>query len=657
MHKNTGTFKFDQKCCHPLSTTAFERAISIATILLVAILCAASWPASTHASTVPERGSNSPTVAQVEAYVDAYMAKSMEKNHIIGATISVVHNGKTLFSKGYGYENIVTKRRVSSSDTLFMIGSITKLFTATATMQLYERGQVSLTQDVSKYLDFKFSRYSKKPITMAHLMTHTAGFEESTLGFVAKKSEVKPLGEMLKLTLPRVRLVREPGVASSYSNHGVALEGYVVERASGMSYPDYIKSNIFNPLDMTSSTAVEPLPADRFRRLASGYVYEEGKHRLLPEDVINLGPAGFIASTADDMAKFMIAHLSKGQVGSAPLMKPEAMALMHRCHFTSHRLVQGCNAYGFQNSLVNGNPTIQHNGGTFNFLSNLVLVPGEDFGVFISVNTVDDGGLNDKFPKAIIGKFFGKAPPLAGVDPAPYTDNIADYAGYYAPMRRAYGGWLKLAGLGAAQVNVVDGNKLRIEGSDLVWDQVGNGVFRSKDKKAEGLTVVFQRDRQNNVVGANIGDGFDKVPVYATPAVAFPLLIAFAIFAVAFGLLSVLARKRMFAPDTGVQSIRGWMNGGLVLTLCGLAIIVVFSSNEQLAIGYAPPIGAHIMIWVFNAAVVAFLVGAYRTFVQWGNPHWTLIGRIITVSYIVAAISFCWFLWQWELIGISAWGR
>jgi CubicO group peptidase (beta-lactamase class C family) len=654
MHPSNATFRLNNEPFHSGLALGLKRVTTIIALFVIAILFCFWWPVPSNAT---DRTSSNLTAAQVEAYVDAYMAKSMKKNNLVGVTVSVVHKGKKVFSKGYGYESLATKRPVSASNTLFMIGSVTKLFTATATMQLYEGGEVSLTQDVGQYLDFQFPRYSRKPISMAHLMTHTAGFEESTLGFLARKSDVKPLGEMLKLTLPHVRLVREPGVASSYSNHGISLEGYVVERVSGMSYPEYLKANIFGPLGMASSTAVEPLPADQFSRLARGYVYEDGKYRLLPEDVVNHGPAGSIASTADDMASFMAAHLTMEPSGSAAILKPETMALMHRCHYSSHRLIQGCNAYGFQKAIVKGNETIQHNGGTFNFLSNLVLVPNEEFGVFLSVNTVDDGGITEDFPKDIIGNFFGKHPPKIAADPPPYTDNIADYSGYYAPMRRVQRGWLKLSGLGAAKVTLVGSDKLQIEGSDVIWDQIGNGVFNSKAKDAEGIVIAFQRDRQNKVIGASIGDGFDKVPVYATQAVAFPLLIVFFLFAAAFALLSILARKTVFAPATGVQSIRRWLNGGLLLTMCGIAIIAVFALNEELTFGYTPPVGAHIMVWVFNAAVIAFLVGSYCTLSQWRNPHWTVIGRIISGGYVVAAICFCLFLWQWELIGLSAWGQ
>jgi CubicO group peptidase (beta-lactamase class C family) len=634
----------------------FDRMPTINIAFILAILCCIWWSTSSSAKVVAERDQENLMAARVEAYTDAYMTKAMKKHKLVGVTVSITHKGRKLFSKGYGYEDIVTKQPVSASNTLFNIGSVTKLFTATATMQLYERGQLPLDQDVGKYLDFKFPRYSEKPITMAHLMTHTAGFEESYLGFVAKKSDIKPLGQMLKLTLPHVRLVREPGMASSYSNHGVALEGYVVERISGLSYPAYADANIFKPLGMSSSTVVEPLPPEWFRKLAKGYSYKDGKHILLPQDVVNFGPSGSIASTADDMAKFMLAHLGQDQATGKAILKPQTITLMHRCHFSDSPLDESCNAYGFQKEIIKGNQIIQHNGGTFNFLSNLVLVPGENFGVFVSVNSPEDGGMNGEFPKAIIENFFAKSPAQAPAKPTALTGAAADYEGYYAPMRRPYGGWLKISGVGAAKVSLIGNDKLKIEGSDVHWHQISKDVFQSKAKEAEGVTVVFKRDEKNNVIGASIGDGFDKVPFYLTQALALPLLGAFGIFALAFLALSVLSRKRIFAPAGGVQSIRRLLNGGLLFTLCGFAVIAVFSSDERLALGYSPPVGAHIMVWLFNVAAALFAFGAYRTFTQWTNAHWTLIGRITTVGYIIVAIGFCWFLWKWDLIGLSAWG-
>ncbi|NJS13326.1 MAG: beta-lactamase family protein [Sphingopyxis sp.] len=597
-----------------------------------------------------------PTGAAVERYVDAYMRRAMADNHLVGSTVSVVHNGRTIFAKGYGHADLERRRRVSARETLFMIGSVTKLFTATATMQLYERGRVSLHTDVGDYLDFSFPRHSRTPLSMHHLMTHTAGFEESFFGFVGTKAEIRPLGDMLKATLPNVRTVRRPGQASSYSNHGVSLEGYVVELIAGVPYSDYLETAVFRPLGMTSSSATEPLDADNFRRLARGYGYEDGRQVLLPEDVINHGPSGSIASTALDMAQFMKAHLGEGATEVGRILLPETAALMHRCHFRAHPLVQGCNAYGFQRSSIAGNPVIQHNGGTFNFTSNLVLVPGEEFGIFLSVNSVDDGGVTEELPSDIIRHFFGKAEEAGLVGVRPFDDDISDYEGYYAPMRRLYGGWLKITGLGAARVTRLDDQTLDVEGSGTKWRQIGEGAFRSSDPEAAGLTLTFARDATGAVTGASLGDGFDKVPFYATQGFALPVLASFFGLSAIFGIYCILARRTVFAADGGVRSVRKAFVGGMAFLFGAIGVIVAVTVNERLAFGYEPPLIAHAMVWLFNFACLSFALMAIQTVRHWNGPTWTLVGRGVMITWFASALVLSWFLFYWDLAGLSAWG-
>lgn len=596
------------------------------------------------------------TPAAVEKYVDTYLKRAMAEKKLVGVTVSVVHGGKKIFSKGYGYADLKARRRVSSSDSIFMIGSVTKLFTATATMQLLESNRLKLDRDVGNYLDFSFPRYSRQPITMHHLMTHTAGFEESFLGFVGTRAEILPLGQMLKRTMPHVRIVREPGAASSYSNHGVSLEGYVVERAAGLPYHNYINDKILLPLGMNSSTAQEPIKESWRQRLARGYSFDDGKYVLLPEDIVNHGPSGSIASTADDMAWFMLAHLGQGRIGDRVILKPESAALMHKCHYRAHPLIQGCSAYAFQKSLIAGNPVIEHNGGTFNFASNLVLVPEENFGIFLSVNSPDDGNVTAELPKAIIDYFMGKVPAPAPLGLLPYADNLVDYEGYYTPMRRLYGGWLKISGIGAAKVSRSGPTSLNVEGSDTKWYQVGKGAFRSRDKAAEGVTLTFTRDGSGKVIGASLGDGFDKVPFYATQAFALPVLSAFFGMAVIFAIYAFFARKTVFAAVGGVRHIRRSFGGGLSFFVLGLGVIAAVSVNEKLAFGYAPPLIAHAMIWMFNLAALCFMFGTIKALAQWRNPSWSMLGRTITGVVIAVIAAMIWFLWTWDLIGLSAWG-
>ena len=169
-----------------------------------------------------------------------------------------------LFTRGYGKADVKNDEPVVADETLFRIASTSKLFTATAVMQLVEQGKVDLDTDVNDYLkDVKVpDTYPGRPVTLRGLLTHTAGFEEHFTGSEARTAaEVVPLGKYLAEDMPA--RVRPPGEITSYSNYGMALAGHVVEEVSGESFDRYVKENIFNPLGMQE---LQRRPAARSRR-------------------------------------------------------------------------------------------------------------------------------------------------------------------------------------------------------------------------------------------------------------------------------------------------------------------------------------------------------------------------------------------------------
>jgi len=155
---------------------------------------------------------------ELETFLDGVLTSQLKENHIPGATISVVKDGKLFLAKGYGNADIEQNKPVVADTTLFRIGSISKMFTWTAILQLAEEGKVNLHTDINTYLKtFKIPATYPQPITLENLLTHTAGFEDSGKGiFVAKASDLQPLGTWLPNHIPA--RVRPPGVFTSYSN-------------------------------------------------------------------------------------------------------------------------------------------------------------------------------------------------------------------------------------------------------------------------------------------------------------------------------------------------------------------------------------------------------------------------------------------------------
>jgi hypothetical protein len=177
------------------------------------------------------------------AFFDDLILAQLDRRRIPGAVVAVVRGREVTFVQGYGLADVDRRVPVDPETTLFHIGSNGKLFTWTAVMQLVEQGRLDLNVDINTYLDFRVPATYPEPITLAHLMTHTAGFENRDLGWLAPSPEaVMPLGRWLAANLPS--RVRPPGREAGYSNYGTALAGYIVERVAGVSYPDYVEERL-----------------------------------------------------------------------------------------------------------------------------------------------------------------------------------------------------------------------------------------------------------------------------------------------------------------------------------------------------------------------------------------------------------------------------
>ena len=338
------------------------------------------------------------TASDVEAFLDGLVPTQLGRDDIAGATIAVVKDGKLLFAKGYGYSDYKLKKPVSATETLFRPGSVSKLFTWTAVMQLYEQGKINLDADVNTYLDFKIPDAFGAPITMKQIMVHTSGFEGRIKDIIGVGETSPDLGKYLKTHVPE--RIFPPGTTPAYSNYATALAGYVVERVSGQPFSEYIEQHILKPLNMNHSTFAQPLPATLAPGMSNGYARASGEPE--PFEIVVPFPAGSLSSTATDMAQFMIAHLQNGQLGDVRILKPETAQLMHSRLFG---LDEGTNgfAYGFYEESQNGQRIIGHGGDTQYFHSDLHLMPDAKVGFFVSYNSA---GRGETSPRTMLWELF-----------------------------------------------------------------------------------------------------------------------------------------------------------------------------------------------------------------------------------------------------------
>ncbi|RDU24655.1 serine hydrolase domain-containing protein [Anaerosacchariphilus polymeriproducens] len=368
-------------------------------ILLIFIIFSLSQKSIVYAETSEE------SVDTFERMTDDYMKKVLEEYHVAGVAVSIVKNGQVFFEKGYGYSDIKKKIPVDPHTTVFQIASVSKLFTATAAMQLVEQGKLSLDEDVNNYLTaFKLNNPFSKPVTLRNLLTHTAGLDDRVPLYLKSSGDIlydslEPLEKELKKNMPPV--IRKPGTFCQYNVYGMALVGHLVEEVSGKSINDYITEHILKPLHMKNSSY--GLNSSIFKNMTKPYKYKDGKYIENSYTVISDHPSGSICATASDMAAFILMHLNNGEYNGIRVLNKSTVNNMHRNHYPNDGRLTGY-GLGFYETVRNGKRTIEHGGYLPSFSSKLSILPDENIGMFISINTDSEG--SNKVCNEFVDKFY-----------------------------------------------------------------------------------------------------------------------------------------------------------------------------------------------------------------------------------------------------------
>jgi CubicO group peptidase (beta-lactamase class C family) len=597
---------------------------------------------------------------ELEAFIDGIMAAHLEANHIAGATISVVKDGQLFFTKGYGYANFKSKTLVLPDRTMFRPGSVSKLFTWTAVMQLYEQGKLDLNADVNAYLkEFQIPATFPQPITLNNLLSHTPGFEERGTGMAARKPEdLMPLGKWLAAHMPA--RVRPPGELTSYSNYGTSLAGYIVEVVSGMPFEQYIEENIFKPLGIEHSTFRQPLPEALAPSMSTGYTHKNGAFKEEKFELLNgMAPAGALSACATDMARFMIAHLQNGAYGDSRILKEETARFMHSRLFGHDPRING-NAHGFWEFAYNDLHLIEHGGDTNYFHSQLALIPDKNVGWFVSYNTVP-GGSREQLFHAFLNRFYPASAPLAELKPsADALKRLKKVSGVYGVTRRSYTKYEKIASL-LMQIKVTptkEGTLLvKIPGDVRQYVELEPLVFREVD--GQGL-VVFKEDGRGRVTVAFAGDvphmALLKLKWYEQPMFHYLIIglcvLLFVIAALGWP-LAALSRKicrRKVEGNPAPKAARwlaGLMSGCFLLFLILLAASL--SNTDEVMFG-VPSLLKVGLVFPLVAGVLAIGVVAF-TFLAWVKKYWYGCRRLTYTLILIAGVVFLWVLYFYNLIG------
>ncbi len=650
--------------------------------LLVAVAARAQGPAPSPLISLPSpppaKSSSAPTPEaspapaltkqDFETFLDALIPSQLQTRNIAGAVVSVVKDGQTLFQKGYGYADFEAKKPVIADQTLFRPGSISKLFTATAVMQLVEQGKLDLDRDVNEYLDFTIPKTFPEPVTLRRLLTHTAGFEESLKNlFVGQETDMKPLGTYLTDQMPA--RIYPPGKIPSYSNYGFTLAGYLVQRVSGEKFERYIDNHILKPLKMNSSTFDQPLPSQLAPQMSKGYMNATKKPRDF--EFVQAAPAGALSTTAADMTRFMLAFLQDGTIDGVSILKPETVRQMQTRQFELNPMICGM-GLTFMEYWLSPVRVIGHGGDTVYFHSDMVLVPDAHIGYFISYNSLGKnvGGGRGEVQRAFMSRYFPtQSEPRDNVDPATAKTDGQAVSGVYEGTRRSQTNFLRIISLlDQFKVNTDKEGVLSVEenknqrGELKKWKEIAPLVYNEVDGSER---IAFRRDPSGKVTEMlpfpAIYEG-QRVPWYNNKHLLNPIIggnLVLVLLTVLFWPVAALIRKKYQRPLFTAKGDRVLYLLSRIVCLGELIFILVpliaLSQGIEVIVKLSDRInpwleGFHIFGWALMVGIVLLVIGAIRFARIPGNGFWF---RTHAILLAVGGIAFALFCWQYHLLDSS----
>jgi CubicO group peptidase (beta-lactamase class C family) len=609
------------------------------------------------------------TRADAEAWLDGFLPYALQRGDIAGAVVVVVKDGSVLLEKGYGYADVSKRTPVDPKRTLFRPGSVSKLFTWTAVMQLVEAGKLDLDRDINEYLDFRIPPAFGKPITLRNVMTHTPGFEERLKNLFSVDSvHVEPFENFLKAWTPE--RIFPPGQVPAYSNYATTLAGYVVQRVSGEPFDDYIEHHIFTPLGMEHATFRQPLP-DRLKAdMAKGYRLASDSAK--PFEIVVAGPAGSLSASGEDMGRFMIAHLQNGQYGTAQILKPETAKLMHGTALTIIPRVNRM-LLGFYETNRNGRRAIAHGGDTEVFHSDLHLFVDDGVGLFISMNSAGKEGATGVIRETLFEQFADRylpgEEPDGRVDPKTAMEHARLVAGTYDNSRRPESNFISLLGLlGHAKVKVNADTTISLSlltglnGKPKRWREVEPFVWREVDGK-NLLSAKVENGKVVMLSGDEISPFMMFLPTTWWRPSWLAVLLSTALVALLLTVVTwpvtALVRRHYHVkqPLAGRElAAHRWVRVAAVAVLLtvlgwGAAITSMSSNIANLSPRFDP------VIWLLHAVSLVVFVGAPLIALWHGKLVWTATrtwpSKLWSVVLVVACVSALWVALAYKLIGFS----
>ncbi|MCC6316560.1 MAG: beta-lactamase family protein [Gemmatimonadaceae bacterium] len=471
-------------------------------VVLVGGMVAATPASAQSSSTI----ASDPDVLGAARLFSAWLEGQIAYKGLPGVAVGVVADQDLVWSKGFGWADV--KNRVPMTPaTKFRMASHSKLFTATAIMQLREQGKVRLDDPVSKHLPWfhvKPAGDDDGPITVEQLLSHSSGLPREAGDHWSSNNF--PTGEQVKQLIGDRQASFAPSVRWKYSNLAYTIAGMVVEAASGQTWAGYLQSNVFDPLGMSSSSVDREVPG-----LTVGYGRRmpDGSRAIIPFiDARGMGAATGLTSNVEDMARFVSAQFRKGARGGPRILSSGSLREMHRVRSLENSWANGT-GIGFGVNRYRDKVYVGHGGGYLGNTTNTLIQLDSRVGVIVLTNTNDSdpGGIARQLMNTV-GEAVARLTTPKSVTVA-WDPSWARFAGLY----RGDWGDQQVVALKDKLV-LITPNADNVD-TPTTLEPLGEGRFRVVFPSGGGAVgeVVRFVERDGRVVRMYLGDGYtDRVP-------------------------------------------------------------------------------------------------------------------------------------------------
>lgn len=625
-----------------------------AVLMAGAVVLGASGQAG--AADPPDGVAAGPDPVVLKEFFDTRVPQLLAEQHVPGAAVTVVNGDGELFTSGYGLADVAAGRPVDAAETTFRTASVGKTFTAAAVLQQVEAGALDLHADVNTYLPDGFridDAFPGHPVTLHHLLTHTAGFADFWQGDLAADLDgVQPLKDFLPAHQPA--RIFAPGEYVTYSNYGLQLAGYLVELVSGTPFASYVDEHVFGPLGMRHSGFVQfAAAAERFP--VSVY-YGTDPSLVMPLRYPQGGPDGATGHTSvADMGRFLRMLLAGGELDGVRVLQQSSVDMMTARQAGNHPALDGAGYGTWQLGRV-GPGIVTGYGGDGGAHTQFALLPGQDLAIYVVAN---GDGTPPEFRlhiRALIVEEFLAMVAVPRTDPAPAEDSApAPPSGEYLTTRRSEGEPMKLFQLAFDRITVgtaADGTVTTSQPTqpDRTWTPEGNGVFVS----ADGHDRLGFMERDGKVVGlvfeSNPTQAYLLIPGHASPAVRLPIAAGALLVlstVVVWPVLALIRRLRRRPTATPRAALIARILAGAVAAT-GFAYIayLAYAAGDFAIL----EIGSYERNLPLALAVPVAIATAVFAVVAWRRRWWSRAGRIHFTAVVVSAGVFLGVAAQYGLV-------